>query len=285
MLGTTIGDIEVRRVIDMEEPFRTPFEMFDEATPEIIDSHRHWLEPDAMCVNTGKLIFPFQSYLVKTGHHTVLLDTCIGCNKDLSRMPDWHQRSDEAFLANLAAAGVGPEDIDFVFCSHLHVDHVGWNTQLRDGRWAPTFPNAKYIFAKSEYAGAEVGNNTIFKQSVLPIMEAGQAVLVDLDYALDDNIWLQPTTGHTVGHVAINLASNGQRAAMSGDLIHTPLQCFYPEWSPVFDTDQEMARQTRRGFLEQHCDTDTVVLTQHFPSPSMGHVIAEADAFRFKYLG
>jgi glyoxylase-like metal-dependent hydrolase (beta-lactamase superfamily II) len=285
MLGTTIGDIEVRRIIDMAGPFRTPFEMFEEATPEIIDGERHWLVPRAMCPDTDRLMFQFQSYLVKTRHHTILMDTCIGCDKQLTRMPDWHMRDDRSWLNNLAAAGAAPEDIDYVFCSHLHVDHVGWNTMLADGRWVPTFPNAKYIFSKNEFAAAQADSNTIFKQSLLPVLEAGQAVLVDLDYALDDQVWLQPTTGHTIGHVAVNLSSNGANAAMCGDLIHTPLQCRYPEWSPVFDFDKEEARQTRRRFLEQHCGTDTVILTQHFPAPSMGHVVADAEAFEFRYLG
>jgi glyoxylase-like metal-dependent hydrolase (beta-lactamase superfamily II) len=178
---------------------------------------------------------------------------------------------------------VRPEDIDYVFCTHLHSDHCGWNTRLRDGRWVPTFPNARYIFSKAEYAATAADGGAPFQQSVLPILEAGQAQLVELDYALDDEVWLEPATGHTPGHVVVNLKSEGRRAAMCGDLMHSPVQCPHPEWSPVWDRDPEAARITRRSFLERHCDTDTLVLTAHFPPPSMGRVVASGAAFMFRY--
>ncbi len=283
MSGLMIGDIAVQRIIEEEVPFFVPHETFVEATPEALAPHRYWLEPNAMDPETGMLILPFQSYLVRTKHHTILIDTCIGCGKSITHRPQWFQRTDQTWLSNLRAAGLQPEAIDYVFCTHLHADHCGWNTIFMDGRWVPTFPNAKYIISKTEYAAAETRNDIIFQESALPVMEAGQVQLVDSDFALDDNIWLQSTAGHTPGHVAVNLASNGHSAVMCGDLIHSPIQCVHPEWSPVFDADPEQARLTRWHFLASNAESGQLVLTAHFPSPSIGHVVTKGDAFRFKY--
>ncbi|MDA1100615.1 MAG: MBL fold metallo-hydrolase [Proteobacteria bacterium] len=284
MQGRMIGDIAVRRIMEYEAPFFVPHEVFREATPEALAPHRHWLEPKAMDPETGKLILPFQSYLVQTRHHTILIDTCIGCGKNITHRPEWFNRTDQTWLNNLRAAGVDPAAIDYVFCTHLHADHCGWNTSLVDGRWVPTFPNARYVFSQVEYAAAETRNDIIFQESALPIMEAGQAQLVATDFALDDNVWLQSTPGHTPGHVAVNLASNGQSAVMCGDLIHSPVQCAHPEWSPKFDVDPDQARRTRRHFLASQAESGQLVLTAHFPSPSIGHVVSKGDAFQFDYV-
>ncbi len=278
-----LGNIEINRILEVEEPFVTLAEMFREATPEAVEPHRSWLEPRALCPETGRMILPVQSYLVRTTRHTVLIDTCIGCRKSYDFIAAWHDRRDETWLHNLHAAGVREEEIDFVFCTHLHVDHCGWNTRYVDGRWVPTFANAKYIFSRVEYAASEAGDNLVYRENVQPIMEAGQAVLVDMDYALDDEVWLEPTPGHTAGHVAVNLASGGMRAVMCGDLMHSPIQCAHPDWSPHFDHDPVLSAVTRKSFLDTHCDTDTLILTAHFPSPSVGHIVARNNAFDFRY--
>jgi len=186
-------------------------------------------------------------------------------------------------LSNLEANGVHTEDIDYVFCTHLHSDHCGWNTRLVDGRWTPTFPEAKYVFARDEYQAMEAENSLIFIENVQPILEAKQAVLVDLDYSLDDEIWLESTPGHSAGHVAIHLESGRQHAAMCGDLIHTPLQLAEPGWSCNSDYDPATSARTRRIFLDTHCDSDTLVLTAHFPSPSIGHILPRGDGYDFAY--
>ena len=156
-------------------------------------------------------------------------------------------RTDRGWLDRLAAAGLGPADIDYVFCTHLHADHCGWNTQLIGGRWVPTFPNATYILAKSEVARARAEDVSQYHESVLPVIEAGQAVLVETDYRLDDEIWLTPTPGHTPGHVAVNLSSNGHEAVMCGDLIHSPIQCLYPHWRYAVDSDRRSAADGTRS--------------------------------------
>lgn len=278
-----LGDISVQRIVEHEIPVYHPTDMFEEATPEALEPYRKWLEPDALCPRTGLMIMPVQSYLVRTRHHCILIDTCCGSRKSYAIPPEWHQRLNEAWLGNLKAAGVNPEDVDYVFCTHLHSDHCGWNTRLVDGRWVPTFPKAKYVFARDEYREMESENHLIFVENVQPIMEAKQAVLVDLDYALDDEIWLEPTVGHSIGHVAIHLRSGANRAAMCGDLIHSPVQLAEPDWSLIGDYDPAASVRTRKDFLNTHCETDTLILTAHFPSPSVGHIIPRGNGYDFRY--
>jgi glyoxylase-like metal-dependent hydrolase (beta-lactamase superfamily II) len=278
-----LGNIAVQRIVEHDIPVYLPSDMFDEATPEAVEPYREWLEPKALCPRTGCLVMPVQSYLVRTRHHCILIDTCVGCNKTYAEPPQWHQRRNEAWLGNLEAAGAQPEDVDFIFCTHLHSDHCGWNTRLIDGRWVPTFPNAKYVFARDEIKAMEAENSLIFIENVQPILEAKQAVLVDLDYALDDEIWLEPTVGHTAGHVAIHLKSGRHHAAMCGDLIHSPLQLAEPGWSCNSDHDLAASARTRKTFLGEYCESDTLVLTSHFPSPSIGHIISGANGYDFRY--
>ncbi len=280
-----LGDIVINRILELEAPFMRPLEFFDEALPEVVEPHRHWLEPNALDPATGKMILPVQSYLIRTRHHTILIDTCIGCRKTYDGVPEWKDLRDETWLHNLAIAGVRPGDIDYVFCTHLHLDHCGWNTRLIDGRWIPTFPNARYILAADEYAACEADGTAVFRENVLPVMEAGQAVLVDTDYALDDEVWLTPSPGHTAGHVSVNIASRGRNAVMTGDMMHSPIQLAHPGWSPNFDHNPVLSAETRKHFLESHCETDTLLLTAHFPSPSVGFVTSHVGrAFDFKYV-
>ena len=269
----------------MEIPFVNPTQAFPDATEEDISAHRPWMEPSALCPESGRLILAVQSYLIRTSRHTVLVDTCVGCDKRNEWFPPWHQRSDESWLARLAAAGVRPADVDFVFCTHLHGDHCGWNTRLLDGRWVPTFPNAHYVMTRDELAHFEANPTDGYQESVLPVIEAGQVVPVAADYALDDELWLEPTPGHTPGHVALVLASRGQRAVMCGDVMHSPIQCVHPEWRYWADADPELAKRTRRAFLEASCTAGRLVMTVHFPSPSVGRVTEIGGTFGFSFLG
>jgi len=279
-----LGDITVQRIVEHEIPVYHPSDIFDEATTEALEPYREWLEPKAMCPRTGLLVMPVQSYLVRTRHHCILIDSCCGRQKTYAEPPEWHQRSNEVWLDNLQAAGVHPEDVDYVFCTHLHSDHCGWNTRLVNGRWVPTFPNARYVFGRDEYQATESENSLIFIENVLPVMEAKQAVLVDLDYALDDEVWLEPALGHSAGHVAVHLRSGQHHAAMCGDMMHSPLQLAEPGWSPNFDHDLAASAHTRKTFLNTHCESDTLVLTAHFPSPSIGRIVPRGNAYDFRYV-
>ncbi len=290
MSVTRVGDIAVSRIVEIEGPAFEPTWLLPDATDEALAPHREWLEPWALDPATGQLIVTIQSYLLKTRHHTILIDTCVGNDKERRMLKTWNMRSDDGYLAGLAARGVQPEDVDFVMCTHLHVDHVGWNTRLVDGRWVPTFANAKYVFAREEWAyweeinkGGKKHSDGSIDDSVLPVIEAGQAVLVDSDHVLDDEIRLEPSPGHTPGHVSVRLASNGARAVMSGDVIHHPVQCAHPEWSGMGCVDKELSRRTRRALLERVCESGELLMTAHFPSPSMGRIVPEGGAFRIRY--
>ncbi len=282
-LSLKVGDLTIHRIIEQEGAFLPALDVLPGLTPELLAENRHWLAPKALDPS-DTLIFCFQSYVVRTPHHTILVDSCIGNDKPRPARPQWNMKTDHRFMKGLAAAGFRVEDIDFVMCTHLHVDHVGWNTRLENGRWVPTFPKARYVFSETEYkhwAGEHAKTPVApFGDSVLPIMEAKRAELVRDDHQLGDHVRLMPTPGHTPGHVAIAFGRGRDDAVMPGDLMHSPLQARYPELSPRFDTDMAQSAKTRRSFLERYCDTSTLCCTAHFPSPSVGRIKRWDDGFR-----
>jgi glyoxylase-like metal-dependent hydrolase (beta-lactamase superfamily II) len=278
-----IGDISIHRIVELEGPYMPALDVFPDLSAERLDENRHWLAPKALG-RDDMLILSFHSYVVRTPGHVILVDSCIGNDKPRPNAPEWHLKRDDRFMRGLAAAGLRVEDIDFVMCTHLHVDHVGWNTRLQDGRWIPTFPNARYLISKGEYAywadRHARSPSAAFGDSVLPVMEAGKADLVRDDHALDDHVRLAPTPGHTPHHVAVCFGRGGDDAVMPGDIMHSPLQARHPELSPSFDFDPEASARTRRDFLEKYCGTRTLCCTAHFPSPSVGRITRWGDGFR-----
>jgi glyoxylase-like metal-dependent hydrolase (beta-lactamase superfamily II) len=286
-----LADIVIARIVEREEPAFTVSGLLPDATPETLAPYRHWLEPKALDPATGLLILPIQSYVVRTRRHNILIDGCMGEDKTCRWQMRWHQLKGLRFLSDLAALGLAPEDIDFVMCTHLHGDHVGWNTRLVNGRWVPTFPNARYVISRRELAHWEDYNKTAsaeayeecIDESVLPVVAAGQALLVNEDYAIDDEVWLEPLPGHTPGHFGVRLRSHGADAIMIGDLMHSPVQCAEPDWRSGSDADPVLGRQVRRQFLETHAESNRLVLTAHFPSPSIGHIRRQGRAYRFDY--
>lgn len=279
----TVGDIRVDRIVEMVSPFKTLAEFFPDSRKEEIDSCRDWMEPWALCPDTGKFILVVQSYLVRTTRHTILIDTCVGCDKTVSWYLDWNKRKDRNWLDKLALHGVTPPDVDFVLCTHLHGDHVGWNTQLINERWVPTFPNAKYIMSREEIDITRELDGDGYNENILPVIETAQAVLVDNEYQIGDGIWLEPTPGHTPGHVAVGMESKGTEAVMCGDLMHSPIQCLYPDWKAVSDDDPEQAAKTRRAFLTENSERNRAIMTAHFPEPSVGKILRSGDAFEFDF--
>ena len=287
MTGRKIGDLTISRVLELTQSFPA-LDFFPETNEDDWAPHLDWLKAEgAIDAATGDILLPMQSYLLQTTHHTILLDTCIGNDKNRPHRPAWHMKTDDTYMAGLAAHGVAPEDIDYVMCTHLHHDHVGWNTKLVDGRWVPTFPNAKYVISQREFdvwSREEHPSVTLaFADSVLPIVESGQAQMVKSDFALDDEVWLEPSPGHTPDHFSIKFASNGADAVMAGDIMHSPVQCLHPEWPALPDWDVEMARNTRREFLDRYAETPTLVCMCHFPLPSSGTIARDGDGFRFQY--
>jgi glyoxylase-like metal-dependent hydrolase (beta-lactamase superfamily II) len=282
-LKFTVGDLTVHRIIEQETTFLPAFDLLPGLTPEVLSENRGWMKQAKALDDADTLILCFQSYIVKTPHHTILIDSCIGNDKPRPTRPKWNMKTDDTYMRGLKAAGFSVGDIDFVMCTHLHVDHVGWNTRLENGRWVPTFPRARYVFAKTEYdywteqnAKAEVPP---FADSVLPVVEAKKAEIVTNDYALGDHLRILPTPGHVAFAFGKDKGKGKDDAVFSGDLMHTPLQTHYPELSPKFDVDPALAAKTRRSFLERYCDTDTVCCTAHFPSPSTGKIRRKGNGF------
>jgi len=277
------GDLTIHRVIEQETSFLPALEMFPDLTGQRLAENRSWLKQAKGLDDDDTLILCFQSYIVRTPHHTILIDTCIGNDKPRPTRPKWDMKTDNTYIGGLKAAGFSVEDIDFVMCTHLHPDHVGWNTRLQNGRWVPTFPNARYVFGKTEFEHWTAQNAKAavpqFVDSVLPVVEAKRADIVGNDLAVGDHARILPTPGHTPGHVAFAFGKGKDDAVFSGDLIHSPLQAVYPDLSLKFDVDPAQAARTRRGFLERYCDTDTLCCTAHFPSPSAGKIRRKGDGF------
>lgn len=289
MKPVVIGDVAVSSIIERDGPWRRPAEMYSHVDPALARARLLELEPFVYDRERDLLVITYQTFVVKTRHHVILIDTCAGENKQgLGPKLDFPKKP---WLDGFAAHGLAYEDIDYVLCTHLHFDHCGWNTRLVDGRWVPTFPNAKYLFSRREYEFWEEQTRIsadppgmVWTESCLPIVEAGQARLVDDDYALDDEIWLTPSPGHTPGHVCVNLRSNGQRAIFTGDLMHHAVQCLEPDWSTCFCYDPVASAGTRRRVLEDVADTDVVVVPAHFPGSTAGHVGVAGGGFRFSFL-
>jgi glyoxylase-like metal-dependent hydrolase (beta-lactamase superfamily II) len=282
-LKFTVGDFTIHRIIEQETTFLQANDALPTLTPELLAENRAWLQQIGALDTNDTLILCFQSYIIKTPHHTILIDSCIGNDKPRPLRPKWNMKTDDAYMRALAAGGFSVNDIDFVMCTHLHVDHVGWNTRLENGRWVPTFPKARYVFGKGEfdYWNKENAKAPVapFVDSVLPVVEAKKAEIVTNDFSIGDHIRILPTPGHTPGHVAFTLGRAKDEAVFAGDLIHTPLQLRYPELSPKFDIDPVQAANTRRSFLERYCDTDTLCCTAHFPSPSSGKIRRHGNGF------
>jgi glyoxylase-like metal-dependent hydrolase (beta-lactamase superfamily II) len=278
-----VADITIDRIVEQQGAFAKISDFLPAATPELIDANRSWMQPAFMDAE-DKLLLCFQSYVIHTPDHIILVDSCIGNDKDRAARPTWHRKTDATYMAALAAAGVGVEDIDFVLCTHLHTDHVGWNTRLDNGRWVPTFPKARYLFSARELAfwTERHAANPIpaIEDSVLPIVAAQRADLVDSAHVLSDHVRLVPTPGHTPDHFAVALGRGRDAAVLTGDLIHTPFQMRYPELSMMADTDAAQSAVTRRAFLERYCDTDTLCCTAHFPSPSVNRISRWDTGFR-----
>ena len=218
------------------------------------------------------------------GGRRIVVDTCIGNDKTRSN-PFWNQLHGP-FLEDLARAGFARETIDLVVCTHLHVDHVGWNTMLVDGRWVPTFPRARYLLGRTEWAHWSAAgydaDGDVLGDSVRPILDAGLADLVESDHRLSDEVWLEPTPGHTPGHVSVRIRSKGRDAVITGDLMHHPVQCAEPAWASNFDVDPEAARRTRRAFLERYADGSVAVFGTHFATPTAGRIVRDGPPWRFE---
>jgi glyoxylase-like metal-dependent hydrolase (beta-lactamase superfamily II) len=285
MKPQAIGDIVISKLIEDVHPFDTKTGLPD-ATPDVFEANREWLAPHLYDFSADTLLLSFHTYIVRTPKHTILVDTCIGNDKERPWSEIWHHRSGP-YLDQMIAMDVAPESVDYVMCTHLHADHVGWNTRLLDGRWVPTFPNAKYIFSRRDYdhyAGTDPDDHShnAFRDSVLPIVEAGQAVMIDDDFSIDDTVTILPTPGHTPGHYCVRLRSQGAEAILTGDLMHFGVQVARPDWSAVFCVDGVASAATRKTFVDTYADSDVLIMPAHFPGPTCGHIVGSGTGTRFR---
>ena len=283
-----LKDVTIHPII--EQPRCTDFKLFSffpALTKELYAENRSWLEPDYVDPQTGGLVLCIQSFVIKTPHHNILIDACVGNHKPRPTRPFWNMLDSDRFEKGLAAVGLGVDDIDYVMCTHLHGDHVGWNTRLDNGRWVPTFPKARYIMSDRELAhwtAREKENPASvpwITDSVLPIVAAKREQIVKSDFAFNETIGFIPTPGHTIDHFSVLVGGKNADALITGDMIHSPLQGRYPEIGMMSDYDSAAAGRTRRQIFDRFCDESTVICASHFPAPSTGRVRRWGDGYKF----
>ena len=267
-----VGDVTITRVVELESLGGSRF-ILPDATRDACLPY-DWMQPHFMD-EKGNLLMSVQALVVDTGSRRILVDTCIGNDKERN-VPAWPHLQTK-FLTDLSAAGYEPETIDTVLCTHLHVDHVGWNTMLVDGEWVPTFPNARYLFAKTEWEHWDANEDEtvygpVLADSVRPVVEAGLVDLAEMNHEVCPEVCLEPTPGHTPGHVSVHIRSAGAEALITGDCIHHPVQMSRPDWCSSADVDQVQGQQTRESLLQRYVDESVLIIGTHFATPTAGHI-------------
>ena len=288
-----IGDVRVTRIEEQMGPGFPAKDFFPEFEADTFAAETKWLAPNYYQPESGRLMTSIHSWLLRTGKHTILVDACSGNHKPRPGMPRFDMLNTK-YLDRLREAGVQPEEIDFVMCTHLHVDHVGWNTRLENGKWVPTFKNAKYVFSRTDYdhylkvdtdpktAPANAGS---FRDSVLPVVEAGLSQLVDGAAQLDENLKVEPAPGHTPGTIAIKFESRGEKALFCGDILHHALQVYHPEWNSFACAEAVGARKSRREALEHCAGSGARLMPCHFGAPFTCHIDHKASGFVPRFDG
>ncbi len=289
-----IGSAVVTRIEEQLGPGSfPPSQYFSGFEPEVLERNLDWLVPNHYQPEADAIVTSVHSWLIQTARHTILLDTCSGNHKDRHWWPRFHML-DSPFLQRLAQAGVTPGQVDYVMCTHLHADHIGWNTRLQDGRWVPTFPNARYLFSRTECehwdpllnpAGADDPHRRIaWQDSVLPIIEAGLAERVSGPHAVGEGLLIEDAPGHTPGHILLKLQDRSGGGVFCGDVIHHPLQLCAPHWNSQFCADPPQARATRRRVLEHCADSGDLLLPTHFGAPHVVRVRPDGPVFRPEFV-
>ncbi|ANZ40204.1 MBL fold metallo-hydrolase [Lentzea guizhouensis] len=287
MVTWTVGTLTVHRIDEALAPPETGPWLLPEATPELV--HRHpWLKPD-FAADDGTLRLATHSFVVVGNGLRIVVDTGIGNGKTRANAA-WHDLR-TGYHDRLVDAGIGPDTVDLVLLTHLHTDHVGWNTHVVDGQWVPLFTNARYVTSKLEREfwadqTMEEPRLQMFRDSVHPVEDAGLLDLVEVGrngVEVAEGVRLVPTPGHTPGHVAVELTSAGQTALITGDCLHHPVQIASPDVTSCADVDPGQARATRHALLESLANTETLLLGTHFPPPTAGRVVRDPDGARLVF--
>jgi len=287
-----LGALEVHKVLELEVAL--PIRMaLPDVTAEDLRRLRAWYTDAHLTSDplTAQMNLSTHSFVVRCRGRNILIDTCNGNGK--SRTITFAHMLETPYLERLATAGFAPEDIHLVLCTHLHGDHVGWNTRLRDGRWVPTFPNARYVFTRPDVEyfkgpGVEPYHAEAYVDSVSPIIEAGQAQIVPTEHSvyaqLDEGVWLSPAPGHSPGSCLIHAKSAGAHGIFSGDVFHHPVELVRPRMSFFADYDAALTAQTRTQLFEDYADTDVRFFPAHFVDPTAGFIRAHGDGFRYQFV-
>jgi glyoxylase-like metal-dependent hydrolase (beta-lactamase superfamily II) len=286
-----IGQFTIDRVVETEGPFAAVDFVLPNVDLARVQAQSDWLMPRYLNAE-HQLMMSFHSYVLRTPQHNILIDTCVGNHKERPLRASWHHQQ-FAYMQALAKAGLRADQIDFVCCTHLHADHVGWNTELRNGQWVPTFPKARYVFSQTEYShwetehrqalaqGRPAPNHGSFADSVLPVVDAGQALMVEGGHDFEPGIRMEPAHGHTPGSCVLHARSQGDHAVFTGDILHTPLQLVDLSWSSRFCHDPQAASEVRHQLVHEIADTATVMMAAHFPSPVAGRIVSHAQGLRW----
>jgi glyoxylase-like metal-dependent hydrolase (beta-lactamase superfamily II) len=287
-----LGDVTVTRIKEYYgSAGMSPAQFFPESPDDSWHEHRDWLAPDFWNPDEDEVHVAIQTWLLRSEGRTILVDTGVGNHKDRPYAPVW-SRLDTEFLDNLAAAGVRPEDVDIVVNTHLHIDHVGWNTRLDGRTWVPTFPNATYLMPRRDFefwdpAGDHRpvlgrGNQNVFEDSVAPVHEAGLTQLWDGSYRIDANLRLDLAPGHTPGSSVLVLESGSDRALFVGDLVHTALQLVHPDTNSCFCEDPAQSRATRHTLLGRAAEDNALVFPAHLGGQGAAEVERNGSTFAIK---
>jgi glyoxylase-like metal-dependent hydrolase (beta-lactamase superfamily II) len=280
-----VGDVTITSVLE-DETFHIPPEFFFPDARAIDVARYPWLVPDYADEN-GNIGLRVQAVVVEQGGRTVLIDPCVGNGKQRS-LPFWNEMS-WPFLDRFADAGFDVASVETVLHTHLHADHVGWGTHLVDGEWVPTFTNARYLYTARELefcrSSDDPGTAGVYADSIAPVIEAALSEIIEEDADLGGGLQLEPTTGHTPGHVSLWIESMGEVALITGDFLHHPVQCAEPQWAEVGDFDVDQARDTRRRMLTKAAESGALMLGTHFTGVPAGRVVAADDAWRFEPVG
>ena len=291
MIACRCGSIEVMRIKETLGAAFPPAHLLPDLPAEAIERNLGWLAPNHYDPVKKRFVMGTHTWLLRTQRHVILVDTCIGNHQARPNSPGF-DNLEQPYLERLAQAGFKPEDVDFVLCTHLHVDHVGWNTQLRDGRWVPTFPNAKVLCSKAELASAEAkakanrpgdDDRAVWQDSLLPVLEAGQLLALEGRHAIEDGLLVDPAPGNTPGHVVLRAESAGERMLFAGDLCHHPLQVYYPDVNSRFCEDAAGARAMRRRVLADCAESGALFAPAHWGPPHAGRVESTGGSFSLRW--
>jgi glyoxylase-like metal-dependent hydrolase (beta-lactamase superfamily II) len=282
-LTWTIGDVKVTRIVEIPLIAPGPF-LIASATTDAVKTIP-WLSPHFVD-DEGRLIMSIHALVVETPTKRIVVDTCIGNDKPRQIQPWSHLQTN--FLTDFEAAGFSRDSIDVVLCTHLHIDHVGWNTMLVDGEWRPTFPNARYLMGAAEFEfwksapDSRAAEAAVFSDSVRPVWDAGLVDLVASDHQVCPEVSLVPTPGHTIDHVSVRIVSKGEEAVITGDFVHHPCQFAHPDWDTLVDYDGKQSTSTRERMFDAFARDGTLVIGTHFAAPTAGRVVRDADSYRFE---